>query len=122
MSTGSRNTVLNNDWPQFNNDGSIGYHNMDPEDIIQIEIDLIRHALERAGIPLANYRKFISSGEYHYDDDRANNKKIVRPDTASKKNLAKGRTQSSSVESPGQQILPGRKQRHGKRKSNGRVQ
>lgn len=84
-------------WPSFPIDGSMGYHNMQREDIIQVQIDLIRHALNRAGIPLADYRKYISSGEFVYDNP--NTEKTVRPDTKSSQNLAGDRPTSFDVES-----------------------
>jgi hypothetical protein len=83
--------------PGFPTDGSMGYHNMDPEDVIQAQLDLIKDALKRAGIPLANYRKYISSGEFIYDSP--NNEKTARPDTKNTQNLAGNRPTSVDVES-----------------------
>lgn len=83
--------------PTYKPDGTMGYHNMEPEDIIQAQIDIIKDALKRSGIPIADYMKYIRSGVFVYDNP--NNEKNARPDTSSKKNLAGNRPTSSDVES-----------------------
>ncbi len=52
----------------FKTDGSEGYHNMREIDVIYANIDIIKKGLTDAGIPLANYRKYISSGKFVYDN------------------------------------------------------
>lgn len=59
-------------------DGSMGYHNMQDVDIIHVKLDLILHALKRADIPVADYMKYIRSGEYVYPNDLPNNKKGIQ--------------------------------------------
>lgn len=102
--------------PTYIPDGTMGYHNMQPEDIIQVKLDLITHALKRAGIPVADYMKYIRSGEFIYDS--ADHKKTVRPDTASQKNVAESGAQVSDLDRAGRKSVQNRPARDERRKGN----